>query len=208
MPAFPAFMVPYAKVEAALVRMHGIADEDVAAFRSRLGSLQRGGLLGAQNQPGKGRRLEYGVDQFRRMVLAIELTQAGISPGVVLRLIKDGWERLNGIFNTAEHANMHPTPGNGNDVVLVLRVDLMFDRGLAINRTTRDKLPQHIDLVFSDERQPARLLLINLSAQMRVFHDALSHFHLQPDRAVEAALTPNAKARKRTQGAKRAKKVR
>lgn len=191
------FTVPYKTVEAALVRMHGIAPDDVAAFRSRLGALQRGGLLGAENQPGKGRKLEYGVDQFRRLVLAIELTQSGLGPGIVLRLVKDGWERLNGIINRAERAIENPA-GNANDVVLILRVDLMFDEtGPAINHTTRNRLPQHIELVFSGEHLPARLLLINLSAQMRKFHEALVHFHLQPDRLVEAALAPKATPRRR-----------
>jgi hypothetical protein len=191
------FTVPYKTVEAALVRMHGIAPDDVAAFRSRLGALQRGGLLGAENQPGKGRKLEYGVDQFRRLVLAIELTQSGLGPGIVLRLVKDGWERLNGIISRAERAIENPA-GNANDVVLILRVDLMFDEtGPAINQTTRNRLPQHIELVFGGEHLPARLLLINLSAQMRKFHEALVHFHLQPDRLVEAALAPKVTPRRR-----------
>lgn len=195
MPAFPAFTVPYKTVEAALVRMHNVPTNDVGAFRSRLGALQRGGLFGAENQPGKGRKLDYGIDQFRRLVLAVELTQAGLGPSVVLRLVKGGWEKLNGIINRAERANDNPGP---DDVVLILPVDLMFDEsGPAINHTTRNRLPQHIELVFSDERLAARLLLINLSAQMRKFHDALSHFHVRPDRLVEATLAPQVKPRKR-----------
>jgi hypothetical protein len=195
---FPAFTAPYKTIEAALVRMHDIALEDVGAFRSRLGALQKGGLLGAENQPGKGQKLDYGIDQFRRLVLAIELTQAGLGPGVVLRLVKDGWKKLNGIFNRAEEANSHPAPGHTNDVVLTLLVDLMFaETGPAINYTTRDKLREQIELVFDEEEKPARLLLVNLSLAMRKFHAALVHFHLQPDRLVEAALAPQTKPRKR-----------
>jgi hypothetical protein len=195
MPALPPFTVPYKTVEAALVRMHGIIPDDVAAFRSRLGALQRGGLLGVENQPGKGRKLDYGNDQFRRLVLAVELIQAGLGPSIVLRLVKEGWEKLNGIIGKAERANDNPGPG---DVVLILSVDLMFDEtGPAISHTTRNKLPQQIELVFSGEHLPARLLLINLSAQMRKFHDALAHFHLLPDRLVEAELAPQTKPRKR-----------
>jgi hypothetical protein len=197
MPALPVFMVPYKTVEAALVRMHNIPAADVAAFRSRLGALQRGGLLGAASQPGKGQKLIYTVDQFRRLVLAIELIESGLAPSIVLRLVKDDWERLSGIISRAERANDNPGPSNANDVVLILPVDLMFNETLAINHTTRNKLPQQIELVFSGEHLPARLLLINLSAQMRKFQDALVHFHLQPDRLVEAALAPQTRPRKR-----------
>src|SRR5262245_13326180 len=192
MPALPAFTVPYKTVEAALIRMHNIPTADVAAFRSRLGALQRGGLLGTGNQPGKGQKLIYSIDQFRRLVLAIELIESGFAPSIVLRLVKEDWERLSGIISRAERANDNPGPNNANDVVLVLPVDLMFNETLAINHTTRNKLPQQIELVFSGEHFPARLLLINLSAQMRKFQEALSFFHLQADQHIEAALAPKA----------------
>jgi hypothetical protein len=199
MPAapLPGFTAAYAKVEAALIRMHNVAPEDVPAFRSRLGSLQRGGLLGAENQPGKGRKLDYGPDHFHRVVLAIELVQAGIAPGVILRLISEQWDKLCRIFTQAELATVHPTRGNANDVVLILPINLMFETEARINSTRRDRLPQDIELAFGNERLPARLLLVNLSAQMRKFHDALSHYHLQPDQPVEAAMAPKKKARKR-----------
>jgi hypothetical protein len=199
MPAapLPGLTAAYAKVEAALIRVHNVAPEDVPAFRSRLGSLQRGGLLGAENQPGKGRKLDYGPDHFHRLVLAIELVQAGIAPGVILRLISEQWDKLRRIFTQAEHATVHPTPGNANDVVLILPINLMFETEARINSTRRDRLPQDIELAFGNERLPARLLLVNLSAQMRKFHDALSHYHLQPDQLVEAAMAPKMKARKR-----------
>ena len=180
--------------------MHNIAQEDVPAFRSRLGSLQRGGLLGAENQPGKGQKLQYGPDHFHRLMLALELAQAGIGPAVILRLVKEYWNsKLNGIFDKAEHAIVHPAPGNANDVVLMLRIDLMFETNWppSINYVSRDKLAQCIELVFGDDRLPARLLLVNLSAQLRKFHEALSHYHLQPDQLVEEALAPKPKTRKR-----------
>jgi hypothetical protein len=200
MPAapLPGFTVSYARVEAALVRMHGIAPQDVSAFNSRLGSLQRGGLLGAANRPGKGIKLEYGPEHFHRVVLAIELTQAGMPPVVVLRLVNEQWNKLRGIFAEAEHAIVHPAKGNGNDVVLMLSMNLMFETdGVRIKDTRRDKLTKDIELVFNDYGLPARLLLVNLSAQLRKFHDALSHYHLQPGQLVEAALAPKLRARKR-----------
>ena len=79
----------YAMVEAALVELHGIAPDGVPALRSRFGAFQRGGLLG--KQPGRGARLQYGPDELHRVVLAFELTQAGMSPTTVLRLVREFW---------------------------------------------------------------------------------------------------------------------
>jgi hypothetical protein len=42
------------------------------AFRGRLTALQKGGLLGAENQPGRGHALRYGPDQLHRFVFACE----------------------------------------------------------------------------------------------------------------------------------------
>jgi hypothetical protein len=100
------FTTTYAKLEAALVRLHDLPAEQVPAFRSRFGSLQRGGLLG--DRPGKGQKLEYTPDHFHRAVLAFELVQAGIAPGAILWLVKDHWGRLSAIVMKAETAIMHP----------------------------------------------------------------------------------------------------
>src|SRR5262249_52121989 len=128
MPALPPFTVPYKTVEAALVRAHGIAPDNVAAFRSRLGALQRGGLLGAENQPGKGQKLQYGPDHFHRLLMAVELTQAGFGPAVILRLVSEHWDKLlRKIIVSADHITHHEPGNEENDVMLSLRVDLMFD---------------------------------------------------------------------------------
>ena len=113
----PGLTFSYAKVEAALVQMHNIAPNDVSAFRSRFGALQRGGLLGAENQPGKGRKLEYGPDQIHRVVLAFELIELGVVPSIILPLVDEYWDsKLRDIFMKAESAIIRET----SDVVLIL----------------------------------------------------------------------------------------
>ena len=95
----------YAMVEAALVELHGIAPDGVPALRSRFGAFQRGGLLG--KQPGRGARLQYGPDELHRVVLAFELTQAGMSPTTVLWLVRHYWDkRLRDLCLDAERANV------------------------------------------------------------------------------------------------------
>src|SRR4029077_9322979 len=123
------FRVSYAKVEAALVTMHNVAPNDVPAFRSRFGALQRGGLLGAENQPGKGRKLVYGPDQFHRAVFAFELIQLGVAPSIILPLIEGHWDsKLRGIFMKAEHAIIRET----SDVALILAGVAALSSGRAV----------------------------------------------------------------------------
>ena len=155
MPSMPGFTVSYAKVEAALVRMHGIAQDDFSAFRSRFGALQRGGLLGAESQPGKGKKLEYGPDQFHRARLAFELVQCGIAPGVFLPLIEEYWDsKLRDIFMMAERAIVRKT----SDVVLILAGVAALNPETPvpnINHTTMDKISERMRLL-DGEGLPAR----------------------------------------------------
>jgi hypothetical protein len=190
MPSASDFTVSYAKVEAALVRMHDIAPDDVPAFRSRFGALQRGGVLGAENQPGKGRRLEYGPDQMHRAVLAFELVQAGLAPGIILPLIEEYWDhKLRDIFMKAEQALTRET----SDVVLILAGVAAISSETPvpnINFTTMDKLSARMTLALDGESLPARALLVNLSAELRKFHNALAHDHLRPEAVIETTRKP------------------
>jgi hypothetical protein len=175
------FTTSYATVVAALVRMHEIPPEGVLAWRARFGGFQRDGLFGPENQPGKGRRLNYATpDVFHRAVLAFELTQAGIAPRTIVRLVKDYWEsKLRAIFSKAEDALIHPAPRNSNDVALVMTgIALAAETAVPnINYVTVDKIAQRLDLALRDT--PARILVINLSAQLRAFHDALADAYKQ-----------------------------
>ncbi|OKO73750.1 hypothetical protein AC629_36415 [Bradyrhizobium sp. NAS80.1] len=184
------FTTTYAKLEAALVRLHGIPTDQVPAFRARFGALQRGGLFG-NDRPGKGRKLEYTPDHFHRAVVAFELIQAGIAPGVILRLIEEHWDRLSAIVMKAEKANMrHSAEDKANDVVLALSLSLIDQDAVeAINSTTRDEVGQMVMLMLD-----SRLLLVNLSAQLRRFHKNLAVLHMQPDELFEIA----EQARKKT----------
>ncbi|MGV7219238.1 hypothetical protein [Bradyrhizobium sp. UFLA05-112] len=196
----PGFTISYAHLEAALVEMHGIAANDVPAFRSRFGALQRGGLFGAGNQPGKGRKLVYGVDQFHRAVLAFELVQAGVGPTTVLWLVREFWDkRLRDILLNAERGRGRET---SNVVLLLTGLTAMEGAEQAvpsINHTTMDKLATTLSLAIrgDDEQRdrdpPARALVVNLSAQLRRFHTALVNHHLKPEMLAELEVKPNSR---------------
>jgi hypothetical protein len=179
------FTVSYWKVEHALVHVHGIAPDDVSRFRSRFGALQKGGLFGAANQPGKGTKLVYTPDLIHRAVLAIELSQVGVAPAVILRLINDFWDsRLRAICEEAEREVMHPSRGGGDIVLFLAGISLVSEGERAvpnINHAPMRKLSARMELALSGDKLPGRVLVINLTAQLRKFHNALADVHLQPD---------------------------
>jgi hypothetical protein len=191
----PQFTVAYWKVEHALAQVYGIGSDDVLRFRSRFGALQRGGLFSSANQPGKGTKLIYTPDLVHRAVLAIELSQVGIAPAVVLRLINEFWDTdLRDICNKADRLTLR-TPG-GDDIVLILAgISLVSDSERAvpnINAAQMRKLPARLELALAGDKLPARVLVINLTAQLRKFHDGLAEVHLQPD----AKPSPKKRAKK------------
>jgi hypothetical protein len=196
---FPPFTTTYAKLAAALMRLHNVPAAQASAFHSKFGALQRRGMLG--DRPGKGQKLEYEPVHFHRAILAFELVEAGVAPGVILRLIKERWDKLHAVIMKAEGAIVHRQA----DVVLVLGLSLIDDAIPSINHTTRDKV--------GELALDSRVLLINLSAQLRQFHENLAVLHLQPDelfemaeRAGHALPSPKKGRGKKTVPAKRAAK--
>src|SRR5262249_6087381 len=81
----------FGSVEAALVQSYRIPKAARGAFRGKLGALQKQGIFGARNMPGKGVALGYGPDQFHRLVFACEMFEFGVAPSVVLSLVKLLW---------------------------------------------------------------------------------------------------------------------
>jgi hypothetical protein len=172
---------PYVMVEAALAELH---DVDASALRSRFGAFQRGGLLG--KRPGRGARLEYGPDELHRVVFAFEMTQLGMSPTTTLLVVREFWDkRLRKIFIEAERALVHGTA----DVVLFLSGLTAMDGPATavpnVNHVPMDKLAESLSFAIRGQDDlrdlPARALVLNLSAQLRRFHTALTHYHLSPE---------------------------
>jgi hypothetical protein len=177
----------YGAVEGGLVRTYDIPTKARGAFRGRLGNLQKRGLFGGKNMPGKGVALSYGPDQLHRLIFACELFELGVTPADVLRLVKFAWERrLRKIFDEAA-ARRHP---GLDDVVIHLGgVRLMTSEWSNattavpnINACPLSKLPEYMKawmMMGPDDPSglPPRALVVNLSARLRSLHAALDEVH-------------------------------
>jgi hypothetical protein len=189
------------------VPSYRIPAKAVGAFRSRLGALQKAGLFGAKNRPGKGVALRYGPDQFHRLIFVCELFEFGIAPSVVLSLVQSLWERrLRKIFSDAEDAVVGHEDAGPDDVILHmggvhLMVDGFSDVVPNINSCLLSELPNNMAMWMSVKHDdpnglPPRALVTNLSMRLRAFHTALSASYMDELRAERAGRTAS-KQRKR-----------
>jgi hypothetical protein len=178
----------YSTVERALVATYKVPRKAQAAFRGKLGHLQRQGLLGARHQPGKGRALAYTADLMHRLVFACEALEFGLSRATVVALVRAHWERrLRKIFQDAERAaTIDPGPNGdntGSDIILHMGgVSLLLDAVPNINSSPLHRLPDHMAAwmrMLPDDPAglPPRALIVNLSMRLRAFHGFLADAH-------------------------------
>ena len=174
----------YSAVEQALAKTYGASDEKLreTAFRARINSLQRLGVLGEKVRVGKGAKLTYSVEQMERWLACMELCELGISPTVAGKLVIRYWsKKFSPIFKAAQGTVMQ-NPGL-DDVILYLGgVHLMsgsWSPGPAfpglpnVNHCTFRKLPDHVRS-WMEDAPLSRMLITNLSARLRQFHTALA----------------------------------
>lgn len=174
----PKFTIAYWQVEHALAATFGVSEKNLPAFRSRFGELQRGGLFGAKNMLGKGKKLAYVPDQFNRLLFAFSLGQFGLTPNIILRVVRDYWtSQLDPIFRQAARVAVENEDQRA-DIVLVFSIRLVSD-GVAtavptIASCPLSRLPNRIEIGLQDDQ--ARLL-VNLTERLRRFHSHLVEVH-------------------------------
>jgi len=187
--ALPRFSVSYGGLLAAAIATYRIPPKGVAAFRGRLGSLQRGGLLG--RSPGKGKALRYTPDLIHRVVCALELAEFGVAPSVILSLVKTLWDRkLRKIFDEADDTNfvMHNDAGPVDVCLFICGPRLLGDAmGVDavpnVNACKLGALPGNISMVMADPTSrkglPPRVAAVNVTSRLRSFHRELAEVWLQ-----------------------------
>ncbi len=84
----------YAQVERALARVHAVAPEARGAFKARIKKLQAQKIVPAS--PGKGQRILYRPEDVYLWAYCLELSEFGIDPKIVRRIIESTWERESG----------------------------------------------------------------------------------------------------------------
>ena len=186
----PAPTFAYAEIEAALAQVFDVGDaRQQGTFRARLQNFRKLGIPAAN--PGKGQRLRYAADDVLQLLLALELTEYGLDPALVVKKIRDDWAMQHGFFTAIWHAIQPSSPSK--DVYVVMQMDVLSaslgprgivstNEGLAVRSTPNpitvkstwgdtDFTPDFLRLL----KEPrARLSAFNLSDQIRALRKALA----------------------------------
>jgi hypothetical protein len=188
--------LPYRAIERALARTHGVPDSvREAGFRSMLSNLQKLGILGEDARVGRGAALGYTPDMMHRLVLGLELCELGIPPATAVALITAYWEsRLKKICRDAMQnfpAVRGGQPSDPDDDTILHLGGVALRTGTLkgarsptipnINQCQLRDLPMRIRLwmmMRPDDPVPPRALVLNLSARLSAFHDALAHTYM------------------------------
>lgn len=177
-------MWTYAQVETALAQLHHAdAEAQRGAMRGRIKHFQRLGVpLG--NQPGRGKRIEYGLAEIFQFTFCLELAEFGMDPTAIKQLLERYWTndsdpdlaiKTNFFLATADTAEEDRTD---NDLYFSLAPAMMAQAWTASssNLTThyrwirRGEMGLLIDNIF--DARP-RAALINVSAIVRNLRSAL-----------------------------------
>jgi hypothetical protein len=199
-----AFGTVFWKVEHALLAAFGIPQEEQERLRTRYRWFQRRGLLGPENAVGHGGRVVYGPTEIGRLILAFELAQMDVPRELILRCADELWPKLQPAFDLAGSGILHHPPGDA-DVILLLAGMATITHGVSelptVRYTKLGELQKGLGPILTGD-QP-RLIALNLSARLRVFHSALADVHLLPRRPAEARKAGKAKRRARAAAERR-----
>lgn len=89
----------FGQVEAVCVAMQDIAPDKRTAFTSRLKHLMKSGIIDEDRprgefRPGRGKAAKFSFSQLMKMVIGVELVQAGIPPALAAKLVSGNWNSL------------------------------------------------------------------------------------------------------------------
>ena len=111
----------YAHVEAALARIFDAEHVQKAAFRGRLKHFRKLGI--PRHNPGKGARVAYGMPDIYQLMICLELSELGIDPNLVAKLVHHHWD-INRRFPAAI-AKARELHGSGDDLWIAIPANFM-----------------------------------------------------------------------------------
>jgi hypothetical protein len=174
----------YAEVESALAEVFDARDAQPTTFRARLQNFRKLGIPAAN--PGKGQRLRYSVGDLFQLLLALELTEFGLDPALVVNTIRNDWARQGNLFAAVQHTIQQPPPTE--DIFVVMGMNVLSaslgrpgimetDEGLSLRSEPNAVTVKYgLDIDFTRLlREPrARLSIFNLSNRIRAVRKALA----------------------------------
>ena len=89
----------FGQMEAVCAAMQDISPDKRTAFTSRLKHLMKAGIFDEERRngeyrPGRGKAAKFSFTQVMKMVIGVELLQAGTPPALVARLVQGNWISL------------------------------------------------------------------------------------------------------------------
>jgi hypothetical protein len=172
----------YAEVESALAEVFDAGDAQRGVFRARLQNFRKLGIP-AEN-PGKGQRLRYAPTDLFQLLIAIELTEYGLDPALVVKTVRGDWSRQSGFFTALRYAIQSPT----EDIYVVMGLNVLSasfgprepvqtSEGLSLRSGPNPitvKFTQDPNLTQLLQEPGVRLSVFNLSDRIRAVREALA----------------------------------
>jgi hypothetical protein len=175
----------YAHVETALAQAFEAKDVQQGAFQGRLKHFRKLGL--PQKTPGKGARIRYTKDDVAQLLVALEFSEFGIDPYLIVDIVLRDWKRK-GPLSQAVQVTQFP----GDDWLIPVRANFMSwtwqpksatlkesAEGISV-RSGRDRTPIRVFPPFRAsqasaffEQERGRFFVFNLSARVLAVEQAL-----------------------------------
>lgn len=170
----------FSQIEELLAEVHHISPDKRVAFQGRLKHFQREKNFPTGQRPGKGRAIKYEVDHLFKMVIAMELVQAGMPPKLAVEIVEHNWRILQTTtyLSTGSREERRAAGGDEEDWCWLIRPEAMrnltvdgvseYDQYEAVMPAKTDELGRYLGEGFgATTGAPWRTLVINGGSLVR-----------------------------------------
>ena len=212
-------MFTYAEAEAVLAKLYAATGApQQGAFRARLKTLKKVGIpLGSS--PGRGKKIKYGYDELYQWTFCLELSQLGVDPTVIGKLMAEQWKHHFSLFFRQAEGELDILSDSPKDVYVMIHTELMSASWHRREGLFNEKFPGLLDITpfdlnLDDAHGSLRYLggdrrrafILNISESVRLLMRAVQELgmanrlpdHLKPgvpEARAQARATPPRSAR-------------